>query len=149
VFASGLHAVATPAFWAAYRLFLDQLKEQACRKLGKRQQRLLNSPVPDPLRLYGGATYWSVILQRLMPTFFKTAGAEFKRTRLSIPLAERRMNTHLRKLREMKDVAHHTRSTWLATCWVHYRNAYLQGALSREWCETHLKAITPEEIVFY
>jgi hypothetical protein len=58
------------------------------------------------------------------------------------------MNVHLRLLREMKDVAHRTRSAWLAACWVNYRNLYFSQSNGKEWCATHLRNVTPTTVRF-
>jgi hypothetical protein len=49
----------------------------------------------------------------------------------------------------MKDVAHNTRSQWLYSCWLHYRNMYLLQANGRDWCLRYLPQLTPAEIVFW
>jgi hypothetical protein len=48
----------------------------------------------------------------------------------------------------MKDVAHRTKSAWLAACWVNYRNLYLMQVNGKEWCDKYLRNITPTEITF-
>ena len=55
---------------------------------------------------------------------------------------------HLRLLREMKDVAHKTKSVWMAACWVNYRNVYVAQTNGREWCEKYLPGITPADVKF-
>ena len=51
-------------------------------------------------------------------------------------------------LREMKDVAHRTKSAWLGVCWVNYRNLYLTQVNGKEWSVKNLRAITPTDIKF-
>jgi hypothetical protein len=48
----------------------------------------------------------------------------------------------------MKDVAHKTKSPWLAACWVNYRNLYLSQTNGAEWCKRYLRNITPTEVKF-
>jgi hypothetical protein len=79
----------------------------------------------------------------------KTSGKGLKPFKISLPERERELNTHLKLLREMKDVAHKTKSAWLVACWVNYRNLYLQQTMSKEWCDKYLRNITPNDIKFF
>ncbi len=47
-----------------------------------------------------------------------------------------------------KDVAHRTRSAWLAACWLNYRNLYLASAHGRGWAQKYLKSVTPTQVKF-
>ena len=64
-------------------------------------------------------------------------------------LVEQKLNAHLSMLREMKDVAHATKSVWLASCWLSYRNLYLTQVQTKGWCNKYLKLISPSEIKFH
>ena len=87
------------------------------------------------------------IVERLFSLFLATEGAEFKAYKYAAnPRAG--AQAHLRLLREMKDVAHRTRSAWLAACWLNYRNLYLASAHDRAWVEKYLKAVTPTQVKF-
>jgi len=44
---------------------------------------------------------------------------------MPLPVREAAFNVHLKLLREMKDIAHSTKSAWLAACWVNYRALYM------------------------
>ncbi|MCS6764148.1 MAG: hypothetical protein MO853_09575 [Candidatus Protistobacter heckmanni] len=75
---------------------------------------LLHSRRADQRGLHGGATYLPFIVERLFPVFTQTAGAQLRGCKIALPARESEMNVHLQLLREMKDVAHRTRSPWLA-----------------------------------
>jgi len=81
--------------------------------------------------------------------YLKGPGSTLKSMRLAPPTGEKRLNADLRRLREMKDIAHRTKSVWLASCWMHYRNSYFLNVIDRAWCKKHLPALTRESIQFY
>ncbi len=140
--------VATPKFWAAYLPWVQTVLSLANKKLPAEVRDLMHSPLADDRGLHGGATYVPFIIERLFPIFMKTQGKDLKACKVPLPERERELNVHLKLLREMKDVAHRTKSAWLAACWVNYRNLYLTQVRGKEWCTKHLRAITPTDIRF-
>lgn len=65
-----------------------------------------------------------------------------------LPAREKELNVHQRMLREMKDVAHRTKSNWLAAIWMNYRALYLTQTNGRDWSQKYLRAITPMDVKF-
>lgn len=147
-FAAANYIVATPKFWNAYLPWVTQVMSAANKKLPSKVRDLMHSKQADEGELHKGATYVPFIVERLFPIFLKVAGKSFKTCKIALPERERELNVHLKLLREMKDVAHKTKSIWLAACWVNYRNLYLTQVNGKEWCEKHLRNITPTEIKF-
>jgi hypothetical protein len=111
--------------------------------------RLLDSNLGDPRDLHAGASYWPFIVERLLPLYLRGPGATLKIHKITLPVNDSRMNPHLRRLREMKDVAHRSRSQWLYSCWLHYRNLYLLQTAGRDWCTRYLPQLSPAEIAFW
>lgn len=148
VFSNCNYFVANDKFWDAYLPFVRGLIENARKSLPRPMLKLINSSAADPRRLHNEATYWPFIIERLLPVFLKLHGPGLRVARIP-PAGEAKLNTHLKRLREMKDVAHHTKSKWLAACWLHYRNSYVMNIASRDWCQTHLPGLTPKSIDFY
>ena len=147
-FAAANYIVATPKFWNAYLPWVTQVMSAANKNLPSKVRDLMHSKQADEGELHKGATYVPFIVERLFPIFLKVAGKSFKTCKIALPERERELNVHLKLLREMKDVAHKTKSIWLAACWVNYRNLYLTQVNGKEWCEKHLRNITPTEIKF-
>ncbi|WP_151445713.1 hypothetical protein [Lacisediminimonas profundi] len=140
--------IASPAFWSKYLTFVRKVLTLAERKLSPEARSLLHSTMADDRGLHRGATYLPFIVERLFPVFMKTEGKGLKGFKIALPEREREMNVHLKLLREMKDVAHRTKSPWLAACWVNYRNLYLSQMNGKAWCQKYLRAITPTDIKF-
>jgi hypothetical protein len=140
--------VATPQFWAAYLPWVKKVLALANKKLPPKVRDLLHSAHADDRGLHKGATYVPFIVERLFPIFMKTAGKQFKGFKIALPERERELNVHLKLLREMKDLAHRTKSVWLVACWVNYRNLYLTQAQKKDWCTKYLAALNPVEIKF-
>jgi hypothetical protein len=140
--------VGSPAFWALYLPWVRKLIDQARQKLPKPVLSVLDSRLSDPRNVHASSTYWPFIVERLLPLFLRTAGASFKTHKLILPQSEARLNSHLLRLREMKDVAHRTRSTWLFACWLNYRNLYLLQTAGRDWCKNYLPLISPADLEF-
>ena len=147
-FAAANYFVATPAFWEAYLRFVRRAIGNAERKMPARMRALLHSKLADPEGYYFGATYVPFIVERLFAVFLATDGAAFKAYKVPLPAREQELNVHLRLLREMKDVAHKTKSIWMVSCWINYRNLYLAQMHGREWCEKYLSSVTPTDIKF-
>jgi hypothetical protein len=140
--------VGSPAFWRAYLPWVRELLDRARAKLPPAVLRVLDSPLSDPRGLHAGSTYWPFIVERLLPLFLRQAGRGLKVHKLPLPAGEARLNTHLKRLREMKDVAHRSRSQWLYGCWLNYRNLYLLQTAGAEWCKRYLPKISATEVDF-
>lgn len=140
--------VGTAAFWSAYLPFVRGIVDRARAGLPPDVLALLDSSKGDPRSLHGGASYWPFIVERLLPLFLRGPGQSLKVHKIPLSAAEARLNSHIKRLREMKDVAHRTRSAWLHSCWVHYRNLFLLQAAGKEWCKENLVRITPREVLF-
>lgn len=140
--------VGTPKFWTAYLAWVQQVLTQANKKLPPQVRDLLHSSLADDRGLHGGATYVPFIVERLFPLFMKLHSQSLKGFKVGLPERDRELNVHLKLLREMKEMAHKTKSAWLAACWVNYRNLYLTQLKGKTWCQEHLAKITPKEIRF-
>jgi len=147
-FSSANFLVATPKFWAAYLPWVRNVLSVANKKLPPRVRDLMHSRLADKQNLHNGASYVPFIIERLFPVFMKTAGKSMKAYKIALPERERELNVHLKLLREMKDVAHRTKSAWLGVCWVNYRNLYLTQVNGKDWSKKFLRAITPADIKF-
>ncbi len=148
-FSSCNYFVAGPAFWRSYLPFVRGIVDRATAGLPEDTRRTLESSVADPRNLHAGASYWPFIVERLLPLYLRGPGAGLKTHKIALPMAEARLNPHLRRLREMKDVAHRTRSQWLYSCWLHFRNLYLLQTAGRDWCTRQLPQLNPTPVVFW
>lgn len=144
----GGYMVGTSAFWKLYIPFVQKLMKTADQKMPPAIRDLLHSPVPDENGKQTGATYLTLIVERLLPVFLRTEGKNLKAYKIALPERDRELNVHQKLLREMKDVAHRTQSAWLGACWVNYRNLYLGQTQGKVWCQKYLRLITPTEIKF-
>lgn len=140
--------VGTPKFWSLYLPFIRGVLAKAEKALSPDMRALLHSTGADSRGLHGGSTYVPFIVERLFPLFLRTAGRKLKSQQLALPRREAELNVHLKLLREMKDVAHRTKSAWLAACWVNYRNLYLTQLHGKAWAQRYLRAVTPTDVRF-
>ena len=140
--------VGSPAFWSAYLPWVRGVLDRARAKLPAPVLKMLDSPLSDPKNRHAGSSYWPFIVERLLPVFLRSAGAELKTHKVALPEVEKRLNTHLQRLREMKDVAHRTQSRWLYACWLNYRNLYLLQTAGADWCKRFLPLISTTELEF-
>lgn len=147
-FSAANYFVGSPKFWNAYLAWVSNVLSTANKKLPPKVRDLMHSKQADDRGLHNGATYVPFIVERLFPLFMRTVGKDLKGFKIALPERERELNVHLKLLREMKDVAHKTKSAWLVACWVNYRNLYLTQTNSKEWCNKHLRNITPADIKF-
>lgn len=147
-FSASNYFVGTSRFWQTYIPWVNQVLSAANKKLPPKVRDLMHSKMADDRDLHKGATYVPFIVERLLPVFLKTAGKGLSAHKIALPKRDAELNVHLKLLREMKDVAHRTKSAWLAACWVNYRNLYLMQVNGKEWCDKHLRNITPTEITF-
>ena len=127
------YMVGNAAFWQAYLLFVRRALGNAERRMPANMRALLHSRVADQQGFHLGATYLPFIVERLLGTFLSTEGAQLKAFKIPLPGREKTLNVHQRLLREMKDVAHKTKSNWLAAVWMNYRSLYLTQTNGREW----------------
>lgn len=140
--------VGTPAFWRRYITFIKKALVAADRNMPPALRDLMHTRLADDRNLHAGATYVPFIVERLFAIFMRTEGKDLKAYKIALPERERELNVHLKLLREMKDVAHRTKSVWMAACWVNYRNLYFSQTNGKAWCEKYLKAVTPTEVLF-
>ncbi len=147
-YSRGNYFVASPKFWALYLTFVRQVLAAAEKKLPAAVLNVLHTKLPDPRGVYQGATYVPLIVERLFSYFMHKHGKGLKSFKLVLPKAEAELNVHQKLLREMKNVAHQTKSPWMAACWVNYRNLYLAQNNSKAWCAKYLRVVTPAEVRF-
>ena len=147
-FSTANYFVASPRFWQAYLPWIKKVLSVANQKLPPAIRDVLHSSQADERDLHQGATYVPFMVERLFSIFMKTAGKDLRAYKVALPERERELNVHLKLLREMKDVAVKTKSPWLAACWINYRNLYFMQVYGKEWCDKHLRTITPTEIHF-
>jgi hypothetical protein len=147
-FAAANYFVASPKFWDKFIPFVKRVLVTADKRLPPAIRDLIHSKVADDKGLHPGATYIPFIVERLFIAFMRTEGKDLKSFKVALPERERELNVHLKLLREMKDVAHRTKSAWLAACWVNYRNLYFSQTNGKDWCEKNLRTITPTEVLF-
>jgi len=147
-FSAANYFIGTPKFWGEYLPWVTNILSLANKKLPPKVRDMMHSKVADDRGLHNGASYVPFIVERLFPIFMRTTGKNLKGYKIALPEREREMNVHLKLLREMKDVAHKTKSAWLAACWVNYRNLYLTQTNPKDWCNKYLRNITPTDIKF-
>jgi hypothetical protein len=147
-YSSANYFVASPKFWALYVPFIRRVLKAADDNLSPTLRNALHSTAADPKGLHGGATYVPFIVERLFGYFMRTEGKGLKAHKVPLLAREAELNVHQKLLRDMKDVAHSTKSAWLAACWVNYRNLYLNQTNSEAWCAQYLRLITPTDVRF-
>jgi hypothetical protein len=140
--------VATTHFWQIYLKWITDLLNLANKKLSPHFRDMLHSSKADDRGLHKGATYVPFIVERLFPVFMKTAGKDLRGFKIALAKREDQLNVHLRLLRDMKDMAHKTKSHWLASCWMNYRNLYLSQVQTKDWCAKYLPTLSPAAIMF-
>lgn len=145
LFAAANYFVATPAFWKAYLAFVERAVAKAEAGMSRTAKAMIFSSAADRLGVHAGASYLPFIVERLLGVFLATEGKDFKAHKFALPAKEADLNVHLNLLRQMKNVAMESRSLWMATCWVNYRNLYMQNQYGSEWCKQYLKKVTPAD----
>lgn len=135
-------------FWDTYVPFVEGFVTNATKSLPPSVLDALNSRSADPHGLHPGATYWPFIIERLFTLYLVKHQGDIRAFKVKLPGPEAKLNAHVKRLREMKDVAHHTKSQWLSSCWLQYRNLFLLQAAGQEWCRLHLKDLTPSQLRF-
>ena len=109
---------------------------------------MIYSAAADRKAMHAGASYMPFIVERLFGVYLSQVSEKCKIQKFSCEQQEKKMNVHLRLLRQMKDVAISSKSLWLATCWVNYRNVYMQQLHGADWCKRYLREITPVQVKF-
>jgi hypothetical protein len=147
-FASANYFVATPAFWDAYLPFIKNILEAADKRLSPKSRAMLYSTAADHKGLHANVSYIPFVVERLFAVFLKSAGKKFRAQKIVPKQPAEGLNVHLKLLSEMKDVAHRTKSMWLAACWVNYRNLYLSNIYGADWAKKFIRKITPNSVTF-
>lgn len=140
--------IASEKFWTLYLPWIQNLLNVANKKMPTQMRDLMHSSIADEKNIHQGASYVPFIIERLLPIFLKTVGSSLKSYKFNMLEPLKKLDVHLRLLREMKDVAYKTNSPWLAACWVNYRNLYLTQTKGIAWCKNYLRQVTPEKIIF-
>lgn len=147
-FAASNYFVASPAFWRAYMGFVGGAIVKADAKMSKTARAMLYSATADRTGAHAEASYLPFIVERLFAVFLRTAGSQFKAYKYDLPAKTATLNVHQQLLAQMKDSAIKNKSLWLATCWVNYRNLYLNTVNGAAWVKRYLKAITPTQFKY-
>ena len=56
------------------------------------------------------------------------------------------MNTHLRFLRELKDLGLAQKSKWHLAAWLNYRGLYLAHVMGKDWIMKNIQHISPTDL---
>jgi len=140
--------VGSPAFWRLYLSFVETALAKAEKNLSSTAKLQLRSKAADVRGVHKGANYLPFIIERLFPIFLRTEGRLLAAQQIRIPSLEEEMDAHLQLLRELKDVAYGTKSSFLAACWINYRALYLTQQFGKKWASEQLPKVTPLEILF-
>jgi hypothetical protein len=147
-FSSANYFVGNDKFWAKFIQFIDAALLNADKKLSKQVKDLLYSPAADYKLLHKKASYLPFIIERAFGVFMATGGAGLRSFKYGLTKKTATFTVHQKLLTEMKDMAFKTKSEWLATCWVNYRNLYLAQVANKEWVKLNLKKISPTKVSF-
>lgn len=147
-FATSNYFVATPSFWKRYAAFVSRVLLAANKKLSSTARAILFSPTPDPSGIHAEASYIPFVIERLFSVFLRTDGNSFRAYKIFPQNTKGPANVHLKLLGEMRSLAYRTKSTWMASCWINYRNLYLTNIYGTPWANKYLKSITPQTITF-
>jgi hypothetical protein len=147
-FATANYFVATPQFWKRYAAFVSRVLLAANKKLSPTARAILFSSTADPSGVHAQASYIPFVIERLFSVFLQTDGHDFRAYKIAPQVPEEQANVHLKLLREMRNVACRTKSVWMASCWVNYRNLYLTNAYGAPWAKRYLRSITPQTVLF-
>lgn len=147
-FAASNYFIATPAFWRGYARFVSDVIERAEKGMSATARAMIYSAAADRKAMHAGASYMPFIVERLFGVYLSQVSEQYKIHKFNCEQQEQKMNVHLRLLRQMKDVAISSKSLWLATCWVNYRNVYMQQLHGADWCKRYLRDITPVQVKF-
>lgn len=148
LFASSNYFVATPAFWQRYLAFMESSIATAEKNMSSTAKAMIYSSAADRRGLHAEASYLPFIIERLFGYFLARHAQGLKAYKYQQLTAEQQLNVHQKLLGQMKDAATQTRSLWLGSCWVNYRNLYMQQSYGSSWVRRYLKSITPPAINF-
>lgn len=147
-FAASNYIVATPEFWQGYIAFISDVIDKAERGMSTTAKAMIYSAAADRKAMHAGASYMPFIVERLFGVYLARVQGKYKTCKFTCEQQENKLNVHLRLLRQMKDVAISSKSLWLATCWINYRNVYMQQLHGNDWCNRYLRDITPVNAKF-
>ncbi len=147
-FAASNYFIATPAFWRGYVAFISDVIARAEQGMSTTAKAMIYSAAADRKAMHAGASYMPFIVERLFGVYLARVRGKYKTFKFSCEQQEAKLNVHIKLLRQMKDVAISSRSLWLATCWLNYRNLYFSQSYGSAWCRTFLKSVTPNRIDF-
>jgi hypothetical protein len=142
LFATGHLMVASPDFWAKYVGFVETVFSQVQKNLSQaNKDRLFNEP-PVPGRM----SHLALIVARLLSIFLMLKSSKFRAFKVPLPDQEKTMNTHLRFLRELKDLGLAQKSKWHLAAWLNYRGLYLAHVMGKAWIMKNIQHITPTDL---
>jgi len=148
-FAATNAIIGSSKFWDAYIDFVEAKLHQLYESADSKLLAKLHSSQADAKGVHAGASYLPFIVERLFTIFLSTSeGRQLKTIKYPLPKAEQQLNVHLRHLREMKDTAWKSKSVWMASCWLNYRNLYLTQRHGIAWARKYLPVISPKRIIF-
>jgi hypothetical protein len=142
LFATGHLMVATPAFWESYVGFVETVFIQVQKNLKTADKNKLFNETAIPGRM----AYLALIIARLLSVFLMLKNSNIRAFKIPLPAQEKTMNTHLRFLREMKDLGLAQKSKWHLAAWVNYRGLYLAHVMGKAWITKHIQQITPTDL---
>jgi hypothetical protein len=145
-FAASNYFVATPKFWSGYMDFMDEVITKAERGMSSTAKAMIYSAAADRKGMHAGASYMPFIVERLFGVYLAKTQGQYRTFKFPSEQAEAKLNVHLKLLRQMRDVAISSKSLWMASCWVNYRNLYMQQFHGKDWCNRYLRDITPSNI---
>jgi hypothetical protein len=148
-FASTNSIIGSSRFWKAYLSFIDSILQKLFASNDLELLDQLHSNSADAKGIHAGASYFPFIVERLFAVFLSSKEARNLRAiKYPLPKAEQKMNVHLKHLREMKDAAWKSKSVWMASCWLNYRNLYLTQRHGIKWAKKYLPIISPRKLAF-
>lgn len=142
LFATGHLMVASPDFWAKYVGFVETVFSQVQKNLSQTDKDKLFKEPPVPERM----SYLALIVARLLSVFLMLKNSKFRAFKVPLPEQEKAMNTHLRFLRELKDLGLAQKSKWHLAAWVNYRGLYLAHVMGKSWIIQHIHHISPTDL---
>ncbi len=142
LFATGHLMVATPELWEKYVGFVEMVFSQVQKNLKPADKDKLFNETPVPGRM----TYLALIVARLLSVFLMLKNSNIRAFKIPLLTQEKTMNTHLRFLREMKDLGLAQKSKWHLAAWVNYRGLYLAHVMGKAWITKHIQQITPTDL---
>jgi hypothetical protein len=133
--------LARQAFWADFLKFLEPAHALASGPFGASAS--IHQPFDDTSQSLSGQTPFTVFMGAMLPPFLRSdAGKGYRVMKVSVPALESSLNVHLQSLRQLRDAAAKTKSGWLISAWLNYRNLYLVQVAGKAWCERHLRALS-------